>query len=287
MFVIDYFYKVPTVDKNDHIEIEGINREDYATDQYRRIAPTIKLTKPTAVLYAGGASISQSENRNASNVPDKYAGTVSYQDSQIFIKEINAYSMHKWIGDMKNNEFVVYASINGNSCASSMYSLYEAERLLNNDEVEEVIIIAEERTSFNTIRIFKEHYIPLTVSDGLAIVRLSKSDNGNNIEITDTKWKYEWNRNPFGVTKKGYLTIDNKTDMVKLHGTGTPANNKAEEVLTTNKDSINYKSKIGHSQGASALLELCMAIDDENAKGDILCVASGLGGFYGSCILHK
>ena len=42
-------------------------------------------------------------------------------------------------------------------------------------------------------------------------------------------------------------------------------------------------------QGASALVEICMLLDDENVSSDepILCVASGMGGFYGSCVLYK
>ena len=284
MYIIDYFYKKPTVDKGDHLEIEGINREDYATSQYKEMVNPIVLTKPTAVLYAGGVGISQSESRDVTKVADRYAGTVPYQESKMLIKEISAFNMHRWIGDMANNENVVYANVNHNSCSSSMYCVYEAERLLNSGEVDEVIVIAEERTSFNTIRIFKEHFIPLIVSDALAVVRFGREGT---IEVTDSKWKYQWNRNPFGTTKSGYAMVDSEADTVKPHGTGTNNNNEAEEDLVAGRSSVYYKPEIGHSQGASALLEICMTIDDSNISGDVLCVASGLGGFYGSCVLHK
>jgi len=35
------------------------------------------------------------------------------------------------------------------------------------------------------------------------------------------------------------------------------------------------------------LIELCMVLEDDNLQGDVLCVASGLGGFYGSCLVRK
>lgn len=284
MYVRDYSYRVATKNCEDHIEIEGINREDYATQQYLDIAKEIVLDRPTAVLYAGGVGIAQSESRDVTQVNDRYRGSVDYQRSTMLIKEISAYSLHKWIGSMVNNEYVEYANVNHNTCASSMYSLYEAERLLKLGEVEEVIIIAEERTSFNTIRIFKEHGIPLIVSDGFAVVRLWKEEG---IEIKDTKWRYEWNRNPFGTTVSGYEKVNTDCDTVKPHGTGTDNNNAAESEIIKDREVVHYKNDIGHAQGASALLEVCMLLDDDNVSGDILCVASGLGGFYGSCVLCK
>ena len=284
MQIRNYQYIVPTKTAGDHIEIEGVNREDYATSQFIAMANEIVLDRPTAVLYAGGVGIAQSESRDVTGVNSRYIGTVAYQKSTMLIKEISAYSLHKWIGSMINNEYVTYANVNHNTCASSMFSLYEAERLLESGEVEEVIIIAEERTSFNTIRIFKEHAIPLIVSDGFAIIRLW---NGNGIKIKDIKRKYSWNRNPFGTTVAGYNMVDSIADTIKPHGTGTANNNKAEEELIKDREVIYYKKDIGHSQGASALLELCMLLDDDSVSGDVLCVASGLGGFYGSCILSK
>ena len=275
---------VPTVNCGDHIEVEGIDRSDYATKQYTERAEAIILTKPTAVLYAGGVGISQSESRDVTSVNNRYIGTVDYGKSTMLIKEISAYSLHKWIGEMVNNHYVTYANVNHNTCASSMHSIYEAQRLLDSREVDEVIVIAEERTSFNTIRIFKEHSIPLIVGDGFAIVRFGREGV---VAVTDSKWKYEWNRNPFGTTVNGYAKVDGEAGTVKPHGTGTDNNNVAEEELVKNRDVVYYKKTIGHTQGASALLELCMLIDDESVHGDVLCVASGLGGFYGSCILHK
>lgn len=285
MYIRDYFYIKPTINCGDHMEIDGISREDYAVDQYIDITPKIVLDRKTAVLYAPGTGVSQSESRDSTHTKERYAGSIPLCKGELLIKELTSYHAHRWISEMENRELVSYVNINNNACASSMHSLYEAERLLRDDVVDEVIVISDERSSFNTIRIFKEHGIPVVVGDALAIVRLTK--NGNGHEITNTKWEYEWNRNPFGVTKTGYLKVDGVADTVKTHGTGTTNNSEAEQVLENGRRVISYKKEIGHTQGASALLELCMLLDDTSAEGKILCVASGLGNVYGSCILHK
>jgi len=284
MFIRDYQYLKPTVDKVDHFEIDGITRDDYATQQFIDLAKKIVLDRPTAVLYAAGAGITQSESRDVTQVSSRVYGTVDFYRSTVLIKELSAYSLHRWIGEMDHNELVVYANINHDTCASSMYALYEAEQLLKRDDIDEVIIIAEERTSFNTIRIFKEHCIPLIVGDGFAVMRLWKE---RGTEICECKWAYEWNRNPFGTTTTGYLKIDNISNMVKPHGTGTDNNTQAEEVIVTGKPTVYYKKEIGHTQGASTLLEICMALEDDSLQGRVLCTAAGLGNFYGSCILVK
>ena len=284
MRIRDYYYIKPTVDKGDHYEIDGVSRDDYATPQFIELSKEIVLDKKTAVLYASGVGISQSEARDSTKTNQRYVGSVPYYTSSVLIKELSAYSVHKWIGSMTNNELVVHASVNANTCASSMYSLWEAERLLQDGIVDEVIIIAEERTSFNTIRIFKEHAIPLIVGDALAIVRLVR--DGEGAEIINTKWSYSYNRNPFGTTQHGYELVDSEAEVVKLHGTGTDNNTEAEEIFN-NRPTVRYKPEIGHTQGASALLELCMMLDDERYCGKILCVASGLGNWYGSCVLVK
>lgn len=285
MYIRKYSYIKPTVLCGDHYEIDGINRDDYAIDQFITMADKIVLDRSTAVLYAPGAGIGQSESRNPTQVNNRYIGSVPLKDGGPLIKELTAYHLHKWIGSMENNELVSYASVNSNTCASSMFAVYEAERLLRDNVVDEVIVITDERTSFNTIRIFKEHNVPLVVGDGLAIVRFVKEPVG--VEVTNTKWSYEWNRNPFGVTRTGYLKIDSVANVVNVHGTGTDNNETAELVLHAGREVVAYKKEIGHTQGASGLLEMCMVLDDDDVHGDILCVTSGLGGFYGSCVLHK
>lgn len=283
MFIRSYEYIKPTTKYDDYIAIDGITREDYISEQFINMIDEITLDRSTAVLYSGGFSISQSESRDGTNTDSRFTGSIPFNDSSMILRESTAYCLHKWIGSMKNTQLVKYASINSNTCASSMYCIYEAEQLLSNGTVDEVIIIAEERTSFNTIRIFKEHRIPLMVGDGFALIRLTNQDFKNG-SITNTLWSYQYNRNPFFTSSEGYDSIKSDASQYKVHGTGTPNNTLAESGIPSQ---IEYKSEVGHTQGASALLELCMAIDDEEVLDDICCMASGLGGFYGSCILNK
>ena len=67
-------------------------------------------------------------------------------------------------------------------------------------------------------------------------------------------------------------------------GLGMEFSNAEKEVFG---NVLGYKDKIGHCQGASGLIELCMVLDDDKLKGKILCTASGLAGFYGSCLVEK
>jgi hypothetical protein len=187
--------------------------------------------------------------------------------------------MHRWIGMMNGRDNVRYANINGNTCASSMYSLYEAERLLN-DGFDEVVIIAEEKTSYNTLRIFDEMKIDLKVGEGCAVIHLGKGEG-----ISECKWEYEYNRNPFGVTESGYKKVYTECDWINPHGTGTEPNENAEGFY--DKPQLRYKEKIGHTQGVSGLIEVCMVLDEPDVDGRVLCVSSGLGNWYGSCIVQK
>lgn len=289
MYIRDYKILYSTKDCGDHLEIPGITREDYITPQYMNLINAPVLDRPTAVLFVGGFSVHQGEGRDGTTTPAFAVGSIPLQKSTFISREGTSYSIFKWIGAMENNHHVVYANINSNACASSMHSIYEAEQLLKQGVCEEVIIIAEERTNFNTIRIFKEHRIPITCSDGFAMIRLT-SENVNSIgEITDTKWMYKQGRNPFDTSQEGYALVDTDKaiDYIKPHGTNTITNNKAEELITLNRTALYYKKDIGHTQGVSALLELCLVLEDTPIQGNILCVASGFGGFYGSCILHK
>ncbi len=290
MYIKDYVYITPTIDCIDHKEIDGINRDDIAVNQFtKKISDRIpELTASTAILYSAGFSISQSESHGYINIPSRNEGTVPLQKTTRVLNESSINSLHKWIGQLEGKDNIVHTSINSNTCASSMYAIYEAERLLKENICEEVLIIAEERTSYNTLRIFKEHRIPIVCGDALAIVLLSKDDYSKGM-LTNSKWKYQYNTNPFKTTIEGYRSVipSVNIDYVKLHGTRTPDNDAAESELVKLAKPIYYKDTIGHTQGASALIEVCMLLDDDRYIGNILCVASGLGGFYGSCVLTK
>jgi 3-oxoacyl-(acyl-carrier-protein) synthase len=101
---------------------------------------------------------------------------------------------------------------------------------------------------------------------------------------------------------------------VKTHGTGTKSNNIAEKAAleATLEDFVatSYKQHIGHTMGASGLLETLLLIDDIMVdkyipaianrtsdderylsqdfyapKGDILSLAAGMGNIYSAAVL--
>jgi len=290
MYIDSYKYITADYVNDGYKSIEGIVRDKYMTTQYtkllRKYISNMKTTGRVAVLYAGGALVSNSEARQASsNLIERY-NKIPINMSTALVKETSSYMMHKWISMMTFKEDIVYANINGNACASSIHSMYEAEKLLTDCTVDEVIIIAEERTAFNTIRIFEEHGINVTPSDGVVVMKLS--NNKSNLEVTDTKWAFSYSGSPFYSSSNGYDMVDTKgCDYVNPHGTGTSQNMEAEANMTDGMPTILLKDKIGHAQGVSGILELCVVADDEFIKGKILCAASGIGNFYGSCVLNK
>ena len=265
-----------------HRENVELVQEEYMTAQYIDIAmeylDSIKLSGRCAFLYAGGVLLEASESRNTE---DNGGFRRQVQNSTLTIKEVAAFSMHKYIGMLADRDKIEYANVNGNTCASCMYSLYEAERLLESG-FDEVVIVAEERTSYSTLKVFAESRIDLKVGEGIAIVHLKKGGS----DIRECKWTYEYNRNPFAVSTEGYRGIDGESDYVNPHGTCTPTNEDAEQPVVDGRKELRYKEEIGHTQGASGLIEVCKVLD-EDIVGDVLCMTSGLGGFYGSCIVHK
>lgn len=284
MKVSNYTYTIGDTKYADRIGIASLNRQDYMTPQYIEMhydwLTGLKLEGRTALLYVGGAGLHNAENRRAN---EEFHSTVEVMNSGLVIKSLQAYMLHKYAGVLSKNNNITYANVSSNTCASSLYSIYEAEGLLLRDVVDNVVVIAEEKTSNDTIRIFHEHNIPLTVGEGFAAVVLTNETDG--LQISQTKWEYEYARNPFSVTQSGYSKVASECDVVKGHKTGTVVNDEAERLVFG--DTVGYKDKIGHCQGASGLIELCMTIEDTALAGKVLCVASGLGGYYGSCVLSK
>lgn len=282
MQISEYFYIVGCTELEDRVGLlddrSSFMNADY-TKMFRSKLENLDLDGRVAVLYAGGVGMHSAESRTYKG---SFTCSLTLGDRGPVIKSTQAYMMHRYIGMMPCRDRVVYANINSNTCASSLHSVYEAERLLERGTVDHVVIIAEEKTSFDIIRIFHEHRIDVKPGEGFACVVLSKDGR---YTVRDTKWGYSYDRNPFLVSPKGYSQVKSEADMVKGHKTGTAQNDESEKEVFG--EVFGYKDKIGHCQGASGLIELCMVLDDETAKGSILCVASGLGGFYGSCVVDK
>lgn len=101
--------------------------------------------------------------------------------------------------------------------------------------------------------------------------------------------------------------------LIKTHGTGTPVNNQSEraaiESRFTDFVATSYKQRIGHTVGASGLLETCLLLDDikrgkipeirnrtnedntfisrpaDVPRGLMLSLAAGMGNIYAAAIL--
>jgi 3-oxoacyl-(acyl-carrier-protein) synthase len=112
-----------------------------------------------------------------------------------------------------------------------------------------------------------------------------------------------------------YSDVDpHQIAVVKTHGTGTESNNRAEKTALLNTMdqfvATSYKQKIGHTMGASGLLETLLLLDDlksgyvpaiENRtetdlvflsestptpKGLILSLAAGMGNIYSAALFE-
>lgn len=282
MQISNYFYTVSTESLEDRVNLLS-DRPSYMTPGYIKLfrdkLESLDLVGRVAVLYAGGAGMHNAESRVYKG---SFTCSLGIHEGGPVIKSLQAYMMHRYIGLMPCRGNVVYANINSNTCASSLHSIYEAERLMKYEDFDHVIVISEEKTSFDTIRIFHEHSIKVKPGEGFACVVFSKEGQ---YSVTDSKWAYSYDRNPFLVSKEGYSLVTSTSDYVKGHQTGTEQNDTSEKEVFG--DVLGYKNKIGHCQGASGLVELCMVLDDDSLQGRVLCVASGLGGFYGSCVVEK
>lgn len=256
--------------------IERLDRVSPSTPQFIELANlNVTLSKPTAFLYIDGVSFTAS---------DAGIGTYEINSSIPVIKTTSSNAAHSWARSFNGNHHLVKVDTISSTCAAGIQAIYEADRLLKEGSVQEVIIIGCERISEATLKLFRELAIPITCGDGFVYMRLCSGS-----DISDVKWKYAFNNNPFKFTKD---TLDSlkptyPVDYVKLHATGTGANKEAESGLSALAKNLTYKDTIGHSQGVSSLVETCMVLDDNSVLGKILVVANGLGGYYGSFTLQK
>ena len=277
MRILEYKHIAPSELREGYFAIPELDRESSSVNQFIALANlNVKLTVPTGVIYIDGFTITQAETGIGLTTSNKYTVAVCSGTS---------YVMHKWISSFSNPELVVQATSTTGTCASSMQALNLASGWLQSGVCKEVIIVGGERITKDTVRLFKELRIPLMCGDGFAFMRLGAEGS----DITETTWKFAYNKNPFAFTKESLnqLTPYFPIDYVKLHDTGSKSNTEAEQDLALLGTPLAYKQNIGHTQGISGLLELCIVLSDTSIKGNILAVANGVGGFYGSCILNK
>ena len=277
MQIIDYQYLTGTERNSRQVIIPELIRDKPATPQFIELTDLkVELTCPTAFIYIAGTLCDQSEAGLGK-------GTETYFPA---IKGTSPYVAHQWVSIFKNKELLTSMEVVNGTCASAIYAVYRAYQLIMDplNPTKHVVIIGHERTTPDTIRLFKELGIKVICGDGFVYMKL-----GMGIEISKPQWLWEFNSNPFTFTRE---TLDKlipayKVGYVKLHGTGTPANDTAERGLELLATPLRYKPAIGHTQGISALLETCLILDDQSIRGRILVVANGLGGYYGSFTLTK
>ena len=273
-------------DNKSHI-ISSINRENYMTAEFMKITSeymkNLVSGKKNALLYAGGPAVHHSDGRNISNLLP--FGSIALK-SQI---GLNIYTIAR---GFKNFDFD-YMNINGNTCASSMHCIYEAYKLIHNEGYDKVIVYASDLVEPSQLLVFEQLGIDIVCGDGLAIIVFSSECENPLCKIDSVSWSWNCDPSPMTVTKEGYikmmssLNLENITG-IKPHGTGTGRNDEAEgnaieSVGLSNVNSYKYKEEIGHTQGASSAIELCILID-RKISGNTAIFASGLGGFYGGCV---
>ena len=290
MVISSYKYVVGTKKVNGNMQIPELNRSTYMTTEYLRMfkeyTDTLKLEGRCALLIAGGPASHHSESRV---IDDQYtAGSVVIKSQLGY----STYVIAKALGLVFD-----YININTNTCASSMHCVDEAFSLINYKGYDHVVILSFEETEESQLKLFEQLGIELMCGDGAGIAVFSKDRTLGDVEVTSTAFTWKLEAHPMFVSTAGYVMLMNMLDCkgvnkVKTHGTGTGVNEAAEKAaihseLCDTVEVIGYKHVIGHTQGASGLIELLILSEDMHSGDKAVVLASGLGGFYGGCTITK
>lgn len=287
MKISSYKYIKSTECRDGMMIIPDIDRAGYTTQELglkvKEHISGIKTNGKTALLIAGGPAIHHSDNKVVND---------TYSKGSVVVKSQLGYSAYS-IARMFSVD-IDFMSINTNTCASGMYSLYEASGLLDSGYTD-VIVYAADIVDEAQKLLFTQLGIDLVCGDGVVVIHLTNYSEG--VEITEVVWKWNKDSSPMSVTSEGYNRVLKELDLsdidvVKAHGSGTARNTEAELSSISKylplSSVVEYKSIIGHTQGVSALIELCMLIDDKDVEWNTaIALASGLGGFYGGCKLRR
>ena len=285
MRIASYWYKVGDCTTDLGVEISGIDRDSVSysaynsyTDEYAKKVTPIGDGKQ-ALIVVGGPMSTHSDVRNV-------LGTA--KSSGIAVKMIGGYGAYNIARMFKNFSFE-FIDIDAMTCASGASAIYKANQLISQGYTD-VIVYAADIIEETQLLLFKQLGVDLLCGDGVGILHISTKGK---YHVTGTSFCYNSDISPMAVSSEGYKKVINSlntenVDLIKMHGSGTNRNTEVEYEAVKDFDckKIEYKSEIGHTQGASSIVEICMMLDREEFT-KALVLASGLGGFYGGCIINK
>lgn len=299
-----------------------------------------KVGKTAFILSGGNAHFAGLGNRTVIDNRLNY----TYKFLPFTLTQVYAGRTAQQFGD------VDLVTTDASACASSLKTLMDVQTLIKFYGYDRVIVLAIEDSVTNTVLEFfgesnavltakkeEEGGIPsafdsvnqgFNVGQGavLAVFASDKVASYGHAELISAFSASESSTNAIGQLEsgdgyskaiKGALAFANAIPedikIVKTHGTGTESNNKAEKNALEMLPSFiatSYKQKIGHTMGASGLLETCLLLDDmksgivpkienrtekdsvflsddaEVPNGYILSLAAGMGNIYSAAILE-
>ena len=292
----------------------------------------------TAFIFAAGNQGWMGNNGRYDKNPD---AELHYKVKVPFIVLTNIYAGR--IASMFGS--VDHVSTDASACASSLKVLMDVHNLMTNYGFTRVIVLSGEDAVNNlSLEFFGEAGASLQVGDDKAPSAFDDANQGfylgqgavlavfESNPMADPVARFlgsysaaENNTNPLGQRPdgEGYSraidgalwvakTPANSVNMVKTHGTGTPVNNAAEKtaLLRSLPEFIatSYKPRIGHTMGASGLLETGLMLrdiahgivpaipnrtvsdrtfvsEDTPVQGDkFLSLAAGMGNIYSAAL---
>ena len=300
----------------------------YPPDSLAKMVQIEGLVNPglkTAFLLAGG-------NAHFAGLPCRKSDielfNYQYQMLPLTLTQVFAHRQSQIYGDMW------FISTDHSACASSLHVLMQAQDLLKNRCFDRVIVLGVEDAvsglnfeffsqagvkPTEKISAFDDHYKGFLLGQGaVTCVFENERTNTTIAELLDVNSASESHTNSLGMREdgQGYVRaidglvgVDDVT-VIKTHGTGTTANNKAERkalhsLFADSFVATSFKPTIGHTMGASGLLETCMLfeeikktgmvpaiknrtkVDDvflsyqvRAPQGQILSLAAGMGNIY-------
>ena len=266
--------------------------ESVITTEAREYVHNNKTPGKTAFIFAAGNQGWMGTNGRYDKNPD---ATLHYKVKVPFIVLTNIYAGR--IASLFGP--VDHVSTDASACASSLKVLMDVQNLMTNYGFTRVIVLSGEDAVNNlSLEFFGEAGASLqadspqvpssfdAVNQGFylgqgAVLAIFESEPTATPvgKFLGAYSAAEDNTNPLGQREDGAgysraiegalwvaKTPENSVNMVKTHGTGTPVNNAAEKtaLLRSLPEFIatSYKPRIGHTMGASGLLETGLMLRD-------------------------